>query len=76
MVKKMKTTTIQLYEGTRKQLEAKKLYQRESFDSVLKRLMKEEDFPTLEEMFERSKKLKHRKYSTEEIVRMTDEHDN
>ncbi len=75
MVKKMKITTIQLCESTRKQLETKKLHPRESFDSVLNRLMKEDDFPTLEEMFERSKKLKHRKYSTEEIVRMTDEHD-
>ena len=75
MANKMKITTIQLYEGTRKQLEAKKLYSRESFDSVLQRIMKEDDFPTLEEMFERSKQLKHRKYSTEEIVRMTDEHD-
>ncbi len=75
MVKKMKITSIQLYEMTRNRLELRKLHPRESFDSVVQRLIKEDNSPTIEEMFERSKKLKHRKYSTEEIVRMTDEFD-
>ncbi len=76
MAKKMGITTIQLYEGTRKRLEGKKLHPRESFDTVIKRLLEEDKFPTLEEMFKRSDKLKQsRNYTTEEIVEMTDEFD-
>ena len=70
MAKKMQITTIQLYENTKKELEKIKLHHRESYDDVIKRLLESELAPSLEEMFERTERLKHRKHTTKEIVKM------
>jgi hydrogenase maturation factor HypE len=71
MVKKMKITSIQLYEDTKRQLEKKKLHHRESYDEVIKRLIGDDSNPSMEEMFRRSDRLSQdREYKTEEVVEM------
>ena len=57
MVIKMKLTSIQLYEETKKKLERKKVHDRETYDSVIKRMLEEEDIPSMEEMFRRADKM-------------------
>ena len=67
----MKLTSIQLYEDTKKKLEHKKVHKRESYDSVLKRMLEEEDIPSLEEMFRQADKIKdQKKYTTKDLLEM------
>jgi hypothetical protein len=70
----MKLTTIQLYENTKKKLEHRKVHPRESFDSVLKRILESESMPSMEDMFREGDKLiQKKKYSTNEVVRISHE---
>ena len=67
----MKLTSIQLYEGTKKKLESKKSHPRESYDSVVNRILEDEEIPSMEEMFKRGDRIKEAKqYSTKEILDM------
>ncbi len=67
----MKLTTIQVYEDTREKLERKKKHRRESYDSVIKRIMGNENIPSMEEMFRIGDKISQiKKYSTKEIICM------
>lgn len=67
----MKLTTIQLYDDTKKKLENKKSYPRESYNSVIKRMLDDEDIPSMEEMFRRADKIKgQKKYTTKELLEM------
>ncbi len=68
----MKLTTIQVYEQTRKKLEQKKAYKRESYDAVIKRMIERDTIPSIEEMFREGDSLKQkREYSTEEIITLS-----
>lgn len=70
----MKLTSIQVYENTKKELENKKLHQRESYDSVLKRMLESESIPSMEDMFRMGDKLKQKqKYTTKKIIEMSHE---
>ena len=65
----MKLTSIQLYEETKKKLERKKTNSRESYDSVVNRILEDEEIPSMEEMFRRADNIKQkRRYSTKEII--------
>jgi len=65
-------TTIQLYEQTRKRLEQKKSYKRESYDAVIRRMLEREMIPSMTEMFREGDKLKQKKeYSTEEVIALS-----
>ncbi len=68
----MKLTTIQLYEQTRRSLEQKKSYKRESYDAVIKRMIERDAIPSMEEIFREGDKLKQEKeYSTEEVIALS-----
>ena len=68
----MKLTTIQLHEETKEKLEDRKVYPRESYDSVLKRMLENEEIPLMEEMFRIGDNLKQKKkYSTEEVIELS-----
>lgn len=70
----MNLTTIQIREDTRKRLEEKKSHHRESYDSVLQRMLELENIPSMEEMFRICDMQKQkRQYSTEEVIRLTHE---
>lgn len=70
----MKLTTVQLYEDTKRKLESKKLHQRESYDSALKRILEGEEIPSMEEMFRIGDGIKQkRRYTTKEIIKMSHE---
>ncbi len=74
MVKTMKITSIQVHDDVRKKLEKLKLHSRESYNDVIERMIKDDEVPSMEEMFRRTDKLKQKRiYSTEEVVKMTDE---
>lgn len=69
---KLKLTSIQLHEETKKRLEEKKTYPRESYDSVIKRVLESENIPSMEEMFKKGDKIKEKKkYTTKEIIDLT-----
>ena len=71
---KVKLTSIQLYEETKKKLERKKSHPRESYDTVVNRILEEEEIPSMEEMFRRGDKIKQkRRYSTKEIIDLSHE---
>ena len=71
---KLKLTSIQLYEETKKKLERKKSHPRESYDSVVNRILEEEEIPSMEEMFRRGDQIKQkRRYSTKEIIDISHE---
>ena len=71
---KIKLTSIQVYENTKKELENKKLHQRESYDSVLKRMLESERIPSIEDMFREGDKIKQKqKYTTKEIIEISHE---
>lgn len=73
-VVKVKLTTIQIREETRKRLEVKKSYPKESYDAILRRMLEAEEIPSMEEMFGKADSMKQkRKYTTEEVVRLTHE---
>lgn len=68
---KLKLTSIQLYEETKKKLERKKTTPRETYDSVIKRMLEEEEIPSMVEVFREADKIKdQKKYTTKELVRM------
>ena len=70
----MKLTSIQLYEETKKKLERKKVHERDTYDSVIKRMLEEENIPSMDEMFRRGDKIKQkRRYSTKEIIDISHE---
>ncbi len=67
----MKLTTIQLREDTKKIIEKRKKHPRESYDAVLQRILKEEEIPSMKEMFAEANKIKQDKICTkEEVVEM------
>ena len=67
----MKLTSIQLYEETKKKLERKKAHPRESYDSVVNRILEDEEIPSMEEMFRQADKIKEqKKYTTKELLEM------
>ena len=70
----MKISSIQVYEDTRIKLERKKVHPRESYDSVIKRILETDKIPSMEEMFEYGDKLKqNKKYNTKEVIKITHE---
>ncbi len=70
----MKITTIQLYEGTKRKIESKKVHPRESYDSVLNRMLEREETPPMEDMFKQGDKIQQtKKYATEEIIEISHE---
>lgn len=69
----MKLTTIQLYEDTKKKLGSKKMHPRESYDSVLRKLLEKEEIPSMEEMFKHGDKIKQAKHTTEGIIEISHE---
>ena len=71
---KLKLTSIQLYESTKKKLENKKAHPRESYDSVLRRILEKEDIPSMEDMFRQGDKINQtKKYTTEDIIEISHE---
>jgi len=72
--KKLKMTTIQLSEKTKIVLDRKKVNKRESYDSVINKLLENTNLPSIEEMFTIGDKIKEKKeYSTEEIIKISHE---
>ena len=70
----MKITTIQLYENTKRRLSQKKEHPNESYDSVLKRMLEDEEIPDINEMYRKCDEMKEKRpYSREEVVRITHE---
>ena len=68
----MKLTSIQVYEDTKEKLEDKKMHPRESYDSVLKRVLENENLPSMEEMFGIGDKIKQKKkYTTKEVIEVS-----
>ena len=68
----MTLTTIQLDENIKERLEDKKIHPRESYNSVLKRMLEDEEIPSMEEMFKQVDKIKQRrKYSTQEVIEIS-----
>ncbi len=52
----------------------KKPHSKESYDSVLKKMLEAEDIPSMEEVFRIGDSIKQkRRYSTEEVVKLTHE---
>ncbi|MAG16040.1 hypothetical protein CMO88_03185 [Candidatus Woesearchaeota archaeon] len=71
-MKKMKLTSIQMHEDTKRALENRKLNSRESYESVVKRLIEYEDGPSMEEMFRICDKMpQKRKYTTNEVIKLS-----
>ncbi len=71
---KLKLTSIQLYEETKKKLESKKAHTRESYDSVIRRMLEKEKIPSMQDMFRQGDKIgEKKKYSTEEIIKLSHE---
>ena len=71
---KLKLTTIQLYEDTKKKLENKKVHHKESYDSVLKRMLDSESIPSMEEMFRQGDWLKQKRdYTTKDVIKISHE---
>ncbi len=70
----MNLTTIQLRTDTKKKLEQKKLHPRESYDQVIRRVLEEDETPSMEEMFRLADTLpQKRRYTTKEIVNLSHE---
>ena len=68
----MKLTSIQVYEDTKERLEDKKIHPRESYDSVLKRVLENENLPSMEDMFGIGDKIKQKKkYTTKEVIEIS-----
>lgn len=68
----MKLTSIQVHENTKEILENKKIYPRESYDSVLKRILENENLPSMEEMFRVGDNIKQKKkYTTKEVIEIS-----
>lgn len=70
----MKLTSIQLHEETKRILESKKKHPRESYESVINRVLESESIPSMDEMFKKGDKIKEkRRFSTEEIINLSHE---
>ena len=70
----VKMTTIQIRQDTKKRIERKKRHPRESYDSVIRRMLEEENVPSLEEIFRMGDNIKQDKiYTTEEVIKMSHE---
>ena len=70
----MKLTTIQLHEETKKKLEGKKLHSKESYETVLKRMLESESIPSMREMFAIGDSLpQSKRYSTKKVIDMSHE---
>ena len=68
----MKLTTIQLHESTRKKLEKKRKYKRESYDTVINRMLEDEEIPSMQEMFQKCDSIPQDKiFSTEEVIKLS-----
>ena len=71
----MNLTTIQLKQDTKKKLDQRKEHPRESYDEVIQRVLKEDEIPSMEEMFRLCDQVKQDKiYSTEEVIALTHRH--
>ncbi len=66
----MKVTSIQLHEDLKMKLESKKLYARESYESVIKRMLEEGETPSMEELFRRADSLKMKRHSAGDVVKL------
>ena len=70
----MSLTTIQINAETKKKLIERKMHPRETYDEIINRVLEQESFPTMEEMFREADKRKlGRGVSTAEIIRLTHE---
>ncbi len=69
----MKISTIQLKDDTKKKLDAKKIHPRESYDSVLKRILESKELPSMDEMFRKGDAMKHKAYATQDVVKLSHE---
>lgn len=70
----MKLTTIQLHEDTKKKIETRKSHPRESYDSVIRRVLENEEIPSIEDMFKHGDTIKQtKKYTTKEIIKTSHE---
>ena len=70
----MKLTSIQISMETKKKLDQKKIHPRESYESVIIRILENDEIPSLEEAFKLSDSIKQkRKYSTEEVIKLSHE---
>ena len=71
---KLKLTTIQISEGTKEKLGRRKSYPRESYESIIKRVLESDDIPSMEEMFRIGDGIKQkRQYTTAEIIKLSHE---
>ena len=58
----------------KKKTKTEKQHSKESYDSILKKMLEAENTPSMEEMFRIGDKMKQpKKYSTEEVVKMCHE---
>ncbi len=70
----MKITTIQLYENTKRRLSQKKEHPNESYDSVLKRMLEDEEIPDINEMYRKCDEMKEKKkFSTRQVIKLSHE---
>lgn len=69
----MNLTTIQVSQTTKRKLEHRKLHPRESYESVLRRVFREERGPTLEEVFKRGDQIPQKRHTPQEVVAMIHE---
>ena len=68
----MKLTTIQLREETRKKIEQKKEYPKETYDEVITRMLDNEGIPTIDEMFQKGDGIHQKKrFSTQEVIKIS-----
>lgn len=69
----MSLTTIQVSRSTKKKLEQHKLHPRETYESVLRRVVREERVPPLDELFARGDRIPQKRHTPQEIVAMIHE---
>ncbi len=70
----MKITTIQLYGDTKRRLSQKKEHPNESYDSVIKRMLEDEEIPDIHEMYKKCDEMKEKKiYNTQQVVKLSHE---
>ena len=70
----MKITTIQLYDETKKKLDEMKESPKESYDSIIRRMIESDKIPSMDEMFKMGDNLKEsRRYTTKESIELSHE---
>lgn len=68
----MNLTTIQVRQETKKRLDRRKEYPRETYDEVIQKILEEDEIPSMKEMFRLCDQMKQDKiYSTEEVIALT-----